>query len=338
MADFEQILAMQSRPRAFSEPELEELQRLTFDYFLRETNPENGLVPDSTRQGAPCSIAPTGFALAAYPVGVERGFISRDDAISRTLTSLRFFLNSPQGPEPDATGYKGFYYHFLDMKTGRRTFNCELSTIDSTFVIAGALTAAEYFNRDTEEEREIRNIAQALYRRADWSWAQNGGNTVTHGWTPERGFINYRWEGYCEALILYVLGLASPTYPLPEESYHAWTATYDWRSLYGYEFLYAGPLFIHQLSHMWIDFREIQDEYMRQRGIDYFENSRRATYIQQQYCVRNPREFRGYSENVWGITASDGPGPARLKIDGIVRRFFDYEARGTPYGPDDGTI
>jgi hypothetical protein len=150
MADFEQRLEMKLRPRPFSDPELEELQRLTFDYFLKETNPENGLVPDSTRQGAPCSIAPTGFALAAYPVGVERGFITRDDAISRILTSLRFFSQSPQGPEADATGYKGFYYHFLDMKTGRRTFDCELSTIDSTFVIAGALTAAEYFDRDTE--------------------------------------------------------------------------------------------------------------------------------------------------------------------------------------------
>ena len=173
---------MKSRQHSFSDEELEELQRLTFDYFLKETNPENGLVPDSTRSGAPCSIAPTGFALAAYPVGIERGFITRDDGIKRTLTTLRFFRNSPHGPEPDATGYKGFYYHFLDMKTGRRAFNCELSTIDSAYVIAGALTAAEYFNRDTEEEREIRNLARALYRRADWNWAQNGEATVTHGW------------------------------------------------------------------------------------------------------------------------------------------------------------
>jgi len=188
MADFEQRFG-NSRPRPFSERELAELQRLTFDYFLKETNPENGLVPDSTRQGAPCSIAPTGFALAAYPVGVERGFITRDDAISRTLTSLRFFRHSPQGPEPDATGYKGFYYHFLDMNTGRRVFDSELSTIDSTFVIASALTAGEYFNRDTENEREIRDLATALYRRMDWQWAQNGADTVTHGCTPEDGFL-----------------------------------------------------------------------------------------------------------------------------------------------------
>jgi hypothetical protein len=326
------------RQHSFSDKNLETLQRLTFDYFLKETNPENGLVPDSTRQGSPCSITPTGFALAAYPVGVERGFITRNEAIKRTLTTLRFLWNSPHGPEPDATGYKGFYYHFLDMKTGRRTWDCELSTIDSTFLIAGALTAAEYFNRDTKGEREIRALAAAIYRRADWQWAQNRGVSVTHGWKPESGFLKYRWQGYNEALILYVLGLASPTHPLPAKSYQAWTRTYKWKKLYGQEFLYAGPLFIHQLSHMWIDFRGIQDEYMRKRETDYFENSRRATYIQQQYAIRNPRGFKGYGEYIWGLTASDGPGPAHKKIKGKLIRFYNYINRGVPNGPDDGTL
>jgi hypothetical protein len=326
------------RQHPFSDKNLETLQRLTFDYFLKETNPENGLVPDSTRQGSPCSITPTGFALAAYPVGVERGFLTRKDAIKRTLTTLRFFRNSPHGPEPDATGYKGFYYHFLDMKTGRRTWDCELSTIDSTFLIAGALTAAEYFNRDTKGEREIRALAGAIYRRADWQWAQNRGVTVTHGWRPESGFIKYRWQGYNEALILYVLALASPTHPLPAKSYRAWTKTYKWKKLYGREFLYAGPLFIHQLPHMWIDFRGIQDEYMRKHESDYFENSRRATYIQQQYAIRNRRGFKGYGEHIWGLTASDGPGPARKRIKGRFVRFYDYINRGVPNGPDDGTL
>jgi hypothetical protein len=326
------------RPHSFSDEKLEALQRLTFDYFLKETNPENGLVPDSTRQGAPCSITAAGFALSAYPVGVERGFIKRNDAVKRTLTTLRFFWNSSHGPEPDATGYKGFYYHFLDMKTGRRTWDCELSTIDSTFLIAGALTAGQYFNRDTEGEREIRTLAGAIYARADWNWAQNGKDPVAHGWRPERGFIRYRWQGYNEALILYVLGLASPTHPLPVTSYQAWTRSYKWKKLYGYEFLYGGPLFVHQLSHMWIDFRGIQDEYMHDHGIDYFENSRRATYVQQQYAIRNPRGFKGYGENIWGLTASDGPGPARKKVGGKVRRFYDYKARGAPHGPDDGTL
>lgn len=329
---------MKPRQDSYSDQKLETLQRLTFDYFLKEANPENGLVPDSTRQGSPCSIAATGFALASYPVGVERGFITRDEAITQTLATLRFFWNSAQGPEPDVTGYKGFYYHFLDMKSGRRAWDCELSTIDSTFLIAGALTAAQYFNRDNQDELEIRTVADALYRRVDWQWAQNLGATVTHGWRPESGFIKYRWEGYNEALVLYILGLASPTHALPEESYKAWASTYEWRSLYGREFLYAGPLFIHQLSHMWIDFRGIQDDYMRTRGIDYFENSRRATYIQQQYAIRNPGGFRGYGEYIWGLTASDGPGPALKKIEGKLRRFFDYEARGIPDGPDDGTL
>jgi hypothetical protein len=333
-----QDTTVKPRQNSFSDKKLETLQRLTFDYFLKETNPLNGLVPDNTRPGAPCSIAPTGFALAAYPVGVERGFIKRQDAIKRTLTTLRFFWTSSHGPEPDATGYKGFYYHFLDMKTGRRTWNCELSTIDSTFLIAGALTAAEYFDRDVDDEREIRALANAIYARADWQWAQNRGVTVTHGWKPESGFIKYRWQGYNEALVLYVLGLASPTHPLPAKSYPAWTRTYKWKKLYGHEFLYAGPLFIHQLSHMWIDFRGIQDEYIRNHAIDYFENSRRATYIQQQYAIRNSRGFKGYGEHIWGLTASDGPGPVRKKVGGKLRRFYDYSARGVPNGPDDGTL
>ena len=317
---------------------LDRLQEDTLGYFLKETNRANGMVPDSTRPGAHASITAIGFALTGYIIGAEHGFIARREAVERTLTTLRFFWNSPQGEEPDATGQRGFYYHFLQMDTGRRAWESELSTIDSTFLLAGMLSAAVYFDGDVPEEREIRTLADQLYRRADWQWAQDGGDTVTHGWRPETGFIPYRWEGYNEALILYVLGLASPTHPLPAESYRAWTRTYSWKTLYGYEFLYAGPLFIHQLSHLWIDFRGIQDEVMRAKGIDYFENSRRATYVQQQYAIHNPLNYRGYGENCWGITASDGPGPARLQIDAVERRFEDYTARGIPYGPDDGTI
>jgi hypothetical protein len=262
----------------------------------------------------------------------------RDEAVKRTLATLRVFWNSSQGTERDATGYKGFYYHFLDMETGRRVWDCELSTIDTAFLLAGMLTAAAYYDNDSQEEQEIRTLADALYRRADWQWAQHGAATVSHGWTPESGFLPYRWEGYNEALLLYVLGLGSPTYPLPEESYAAWCSTYEWKEIYGYECLYGGPLFIHQLSHMWIDFRGIQDEVMRDRGIDYFENSRRAAYVQQRYAITNPLEFEGYNACCWGITASDGPGPATRRIKGIERRFYDYLARGAPYGPDDGTI
>ena len=324
--------------QSFTDPELADLQKSTFGYFVKETNPENGMVPDSTKEGAAASIAAIGFALTAYPVGVEREYCTRGEAIQRVLTTLRFFWNSPQGKEPDATGYRGFYYHFLEMKTGRRASGSEVSTIDTAFLIAGALSAGQYFNRDTPQEREIRTLADALYARVDWQWAQDGQLKVSHGWSPEKGFLKHWWEGYSEALILYTLGLGSPTRPLPVSSYTAWARSYRWNKLYDIELLYAGPLFVHQLSHVWIDFRGIQDEFMREKGLDYFENSRRATYVQQQYAIRNPKRFKGYGEFSWGITASDGPGPAERKIDGRKRQFFDYKARSIPAGPDDGTL
>lgn len=280
--------------------ELQALQRDTFSYFLHETNPHNGLVRDKTASNWPASIAATGFALAVYPVVIERGFITRATAIERVLATLRFFWTSPQGSEPNATGYRGFYYHFLDMQTGRRAWNCELSTVDSTILLAGALTTGAYFDADTTEEREIRALADALYRRADWPWAQNGGATVTHGWKPESGFLKWRWEGYDEALVLYILGLGSPTHPLPENSYAAWSATYEWKNIFGYDYLYAGPLFTHQISHVWIDFRGIQDAFMRGKGIDYFENTRRATYVHQRYAIDNPLKFAGYGKDCLG--------------------------------------
>jgi hypothetical protein len=322
---------------------LTRIQGDAFAYFLEQVNPANGLVKDCTRPGFPGSIAATGFGLGALPVGVERGFLPRAEAVARALATLRFFWTSPQGAEPDATGYRGFYYHFLDMNTGWRAWQCELSTIDTVLLLVGALAVGLYLDRAAPEEHEVRELADALYRRVDWAWAQNGEATVTHGWTPESGFLPYRWQGYSEATILYVLGLGSPTYPLPPESYSAYTSTYSWKDIYGYEFLYAGPLFIHQYSHVWIDFRGLRDEYLRGRGIDYFENSRRATCVQREYSFRNPLQFRrhcgcAHCDCCWGVTASDGPGPATLVIDGIERRFFDYLARGVPYGPDDGTI
>jgi hypothetical protein len=317
---------------------LSELQSDAFKYFVNEVNPANGLVADCTKKGWPSSIAAVGMALAAYPVGVEHNFISREEAIVRTLGKLRFFANSEQSKSPTATGYKGFYYHFLDMQTGRRAWQCELSTIDSTFLFAGMLSAAAYFDRESAAENEIRALADKLYRRADWQWAINGGATLTHGWLPETGFLRYRWGGYDEALLAYILALGSPTFPLSFESFKRYTSSYQWKRIYDYEYLFAGPLFTHQFSHVWIDFREIQDEFMRQHDLDYFENSRRATYVQQEYAKRNPKGFEGYSDVCWGLTACEGPGPAELSIDGMDRVFFDYVARGVPDGPDDGTL
>ncbi|MDX8483486.1 glucoamylase family protein, partial [Mesorhizobium sp. VK24D] len=317
---------------------LSDIQRLSFDYFLKEANPANGLIADRNTKSSPASIAAVGLALAAYPVGVERGFMTRAAAVERTLATLRFFWNAPHGSEPDATGYRGFYYHFLDMQTGRRVWKCELSTVDTALLLAGVLAAGAYFRGDDESELEIRRLADGLYRRADWRWAQNGGATVAHGWRPEKGFLRYRWEGYDEALILYVLGLGSPTYPLPPESYTAWLSSYKWKRIYGRELVYAGPLFIHQMSHIWIDFRGIRDAFMRNHGSDYFENSRQATFLQRDYAIRNPKGFIGYGENCWGFTASDGPGPTKRHMAIGDRRFFGYLARGAPFGPDDGTL
>jgi len=324
MTNAESHLANYPKQAAGNEEMLDSLQRDAFGYFLHENNPANGLMVDKTQANAPASIAAVGFALAVYPVGVERSWMTRGEATERTLAVLRFFWTSPQGTARDATGYKGFYYHFLDMTTGRRAGQ-------SSYRESGSRTPCE-------DEREIRTLADALYRRADWQWARNGGATITHGWKPEGGFLKYRWQGYDEALLVYVLGLGSPTYPLPEDSYAAWASTYEWKEIYGHEFLYGSSLFIHQYSQQWIDCRGIQDEFMRDKGIDYFENSRRATYVQQQYAIDNPHAFVGYGQYFWGLTASDGPGRTVRQVSRVKRRFYDYVARGVPYGPDDGTV
>jgi hypothetical protein len=314
------------------------LQRSSFGYFLHEVSAITGLVRDKTRPDWPASIAATGMALTAYPIGVERGWMEREDALGRTLTTLRFLAASAQGVGADVTGYKGFYYHFLDMDSGKRAWNCELSSIDTALLIAGVLTAASYFRGDTEDEAQVRALADHLYRRVDWDWMRNGGDLLCHGWKPENGFLSWHWEGYDEALILYVLALGSPTHPVAPACYAAWLRSYDWRCICGIELVYAGSLFIHQMSHVWIDFRGIRDCFMRAHDSDYFENSRRATLVQQQYAIRNPLNFDEYGEFCWGFTASDGPGNVHRKIGGIERNFYDYIARGAPYGPDDGTL
>ena len=317
---------------------LDRHQRAAFGYFLENCDPESGLVADTSRTGSPASIAVVGFALSCYPVGVERGWITRGEAAARTLVTLRFFWNSPQNKRPDATGYKGFYYHFLDMKTGKRVWQSELSTIDTTLLLAGALTASAYFSEDTPSEIEIRALADAIYRRVDWEWARGGQATVRLGWKPRNGYLHYGWEGYSEAILLYVLGLGSPSHPLPDDSFAAWTATYQWTSIYEIEFLYAGPLFIHHFSQAWIDFDGLRDRFMREKDSDYFENSRRAAYVHREYARRNPRDFVGYGEDCWGLTACDGPGSMTPRIDERSRDLLGYAARGAPHGPDDGTI
>jgi hypothetical protein len=317
---------------------LDVLQRAAFDYFLLAVNPVNGLIADTSRPNSPCSIAVVGFALSVYPIAVERGWMARADAVERTLRALRFFRDCDQSGSPDATGYKGFYYHFLDMQSGRRVWRCELSMIDTALLIAGALTAGRYFSANATSEAELRRLADELYRRIDWPWAQDDCATLRQGWRPDSGFLHYGWEGYNEAIVMQLLGLGSPTYPLNADVYETWTATYQWENMYGYDVLYAGPLFIHHYSHAWVDFRGIRDRFMREKRCDYFENSRRAALVHREYARRNPKGFAGYDEECWGFSACDGPGHRTPSGTMAPRQFLGYAARGAPFGPDDGTL
>jgi hypothetical protein len=316
---------------------VDRLQRGAFGYFEEYCNADNGLIADTSRDGSKCSIAAVGFALASYPVAVEHGWMSREQAVGRTLRTLRFFWDSPQGTEADATGYQGFYYHFLDMQSGRRVWQCELSLIDTTLLMAGILLAAQYFD-GTGDEATLRELADALYRRVNWRWAQNRGDSVTQGWKPECGFLHYGWEGYNEAIILSIFGLASPTFPLQPATFDRWALTYQWENLLGQDVLYSGPLFTHLFSHAWIDFRGVRDSFMREKNSDYFENTRRSIAVHREYGSRNPAGYHGYGRNFWGVTAGDGPRSQALRENGRDLRFFGYMSRGVPYGPDDGTI
>jgi hypothetical protein len=317
---------------------IDQAQRHAFGYFEATTDRASGLVLDSTQPDSPCSITGVGMALTAYPIAVERGWMTRAQGVSITLQTLRFFDQADMSGSVHATGHRGFYYHFLDMRTGTRAWKSELSSIDTSFLVAGMLAAASYFEHDTVHEAEIRATAQRLAERVDWAWMRNGDGGICHGWKPERGFLRYHWVGYNEALLMYVLALGSASHPVPASAWDAWLRGYRWRRIYGHEHLAAGPLFIHQYSHMWLDFRGIQDAFMRERGIDYFENSRRATLVQREYAHRNPKHFKDYCENCWGLTACDGPGPREVVVAGRKRRLMGYAARGAPYGPDDGTV
>jgi hypothetical protein len=320
---------------------LDTVQERTFRFFWESANPRNGLVPDRWPSPSFSSIAAVGFGLSTYPVGVERGYITREQARDRTLVTLRFFTGAPQGPEPVGnTGYRGFFYHFLDMETGLRYQTTELSTIDTALLIAGVLSAGEYFDRSDAEEQEIRTLADALYRRVEWKWFQTQSPLITMAWRPEKGYGPAEYKGYDEATILYVLALGSPTHPIDATAWPAFTSTYVWGTFYGYEHVNFAPLFGHQYSYVWIDPRGIRDDYMRAKGIDYFENSRRATLSQRAYAIDNPMGWKGYDGEVWGLTASSGPNALTITIDGRERQFRRYWARGAALNDirDDGTI
>jgi hypothetical protein len=324
-----------SEPNAvLFDPFLSDLEERTFRFFWETANPNTGLIPDRYPTVTFASIAATGFGLTAYPIGVERGYITRAQARERVLTTLRFFAREPNE--------HGFYYHFLDMKTGKRANDSEVSTVDTSLLLAGVLFCQSYFDRQDPREAQIRKLADEIYRRVDWTWAQPRPPAVALAWTPEQGFAKLDWNGYNEAMLVYLLALGSPTHPISPQAWTLWTSTYNkhWGTLYNQTYLSFAPLFGHQYTHVWVDFRGIRDQYMREHGLDYFENSRRATYTQRRYAIANPHHWKDYGKNVWGMSASDGPGPVEEPYLGKECSFFNYAARGVGVGhiTDDGTI
>lgn len=346
---------------AMQEEFVEDLSRRTFVYFWETTDRERCLAPDRWPSNPFSSIAATGFALTAFGIGAERGYVERAEAAARVRDCLAFYWNAPQGPDvAGVAGHKGFFYHFLRNEDGTRHANTELSTVDSALLLGGVLFAQSYFDRDDPAEAEIRDLAERIYRRVDWRFVQrengtipsaNGtsGKAIVMDWYPERGesgeFGTHDWVGYNEGMIVYVLAAGSPTHPVGKDAWdEGWVPTLeeDWLTYYDYEHLQFEPLFGHQYSHVWIDFRAIFDEFMRGKGIDYFENSRRATLSQRAYGIDNPNMWPGYSGEIWGWSASDGPGfvAGTREVNGRERAFLGYAARGvsTERVVDDGTI
>lgn len=322
---------------------LDTLQYKSFLFFTHEINDNMGLVKDRSASWSPASTASTGFGVLCWAIGAEKNWISRAEAARLTLNLLEFLYSSDQGPDSNATGYKGFYYHFLRMNDGRREWKCELSTIDSGFLYAAMLFARQYYTQDNPAEKRIQELVILLLNKVDWKFVQFPGShkhpySIMMGWDPVGGDHGSGWTGYNEALILYILA-AGMDMPNAYEGYQTWLQYYDWRTHYGMEFLSFPPLFGHQYSHMFVDFRGIHDDFNRLKNIDYFETSRRATIIQRLYAIENSRGWTGYDSLCWGITACDGPGESFNTAD---KKFLGYAGRGTSGSDlvffDDGTL
>lgn len=322
---------------------LDDLEQRTFNFFRDTTPQRTGLAPDRWPRKSFASIAAVGFSLSAHVIGAGQGWISREQARDLALNTLRFFRDAPRGPAARGmTGHRGFYYHFLDMDSGERFGTCELSTVDTALLLMGALHAAEYFNGNDAAETEIRRAAEVLTERVDWRWAQHRPPSICHGWSPEGGFIPSDWKGYNEAMLVYLLALGTPGRAVEADAWGAWTSTYgrSWQTFHGQTHLHFAPLFGHQYTHCWVDFRGIRDEAMRGQGLDYFENSRRATLAQRAYAQANPLGWKGYGGDIWGITACDGPADVQRPYRGELRRFISYAGRGAGGHDtyDDGTL
>lgn len=302
---------------------IDDLQQRSFRYFWEEANPNTGLIPDRARMdGSPlpeshrgvASIAATGFGLSGLCIAADRNWIPRHEATERTRNTLRFF-------DSRAFQQRGWFYHWLDAESGERRWNSEISSIDTALLLAGILTVKQCFARDAE----IVRLATRIYARVDFRWMLNGHPLLlSHGWKPETGFLKPRWDTYSEDTILYVLAIASPTHAISPASWYAL-----WRDRYRYEghsyFTTIGvPLFMHQYSHAWIDYRNRRES--RGDRIDYFQNSIAATLAHRAFCINLAHEFPAYGPNVWGITASDsakgylawGGPPRDPDIDGTI--------------------
>ncbi len=305
------------------------VQERTFRWFWETTDSTTGLAHDRWPQRDFSSVASIGFALTAYPIGAERGWITRAQAARRTLVTLEYLWKLPQGPdETNMGGYQGFFYHFLRYDDGRRFGTIELSTIDTALLLGGALFAQSYYDGSDPTETSIRAVADSLYRRVDWQWSVTRPPRVVMGWNTQVKHYTADWRGYNEAMIIYILGLGSPTHALPNGAWEAWNATNRFATYRGQAHTNFSPMFGHQYSHVWIDFRGIRDAYSKSKGIDWFENSRRATLAQQAYAIANPRGFTGYGADVWGLTACDGPADTTVTLGGRQVQLRTYWARG----------
>lgn len=317
-----------------------ELKKRTFDYFWNAVD-TNLQTLDRYPTKTFSSIAATGFGLSSYIVGIENKYITRQLGAERVLNTLKILWSLPQGPDTSGvSGYKGFFYHFLTLDNAHRFKKVELSSIDTGLLMAGILSCMTYFDGADPVESEIRELADSLYRRVDWSWMMKSNGIMSMGWHPEKGYIESEWSGYNEAMILLVMAMGSPTNPIEQDSWSKWCASYPVDTFYGYKNVQFDPLFGHQYSHVWIDFRGIQDSFMRTHQDDYFENSRKATLSNRAYCIANPMQWKGYHKDQWGLTACDGVINNKMIIDGKERQFYDYRARGAASIQivDDGTI
>lgn len=319
---------------------LNDLERRTFNFFWDTTDATTGLAPDRWPTPSFCSVAAVGFALTGYCLGVSRGWVTRAQARDRVLTTLRTFRDAPQGSAASGVaGYRGFFYHFLDMKSGTRFARCELSTVDTSLLLAGMLCCQSFFDSPDAQESQLRSIVDDIYGRVDWAWAQVRPPLIGHGWHPETGFIASDWKAYDESMLVYLLALGSPTRPLDRNAWDGWASGLNaaWGQDYGQTYVRFPPLFGHQFTQCWVDLRGVQDDFMRSKGLDYFANSRRATLAQRAYAIANPQGWAGYGADLWGVSACDGPADVVREFGGTLRKFISYAGRGMALY-DDGTI